>query len=179
MRVVLSLCDHSGVWSRPYQEAGYQVVRLDLKHGQDVRLFRPLRGPVQGVLAAPPCTAFARSGARWWAKKGDPALLDGLSVVDACLRLVHVHQPRWWALENPVGRLQDYLGPPCHRFHPWEYGDPWTKRTWLWGRFALPDRSPVPPLVVNWAEKITGADRQARRSITPSGFAQAFFVANP
>ena len=152
---------------------------LDLKDGQDVRLFRAVPGPVRGVLAAPPCTAFARSGARWWAVKGDAALLDGLAVVDACLRIVQTHQPRWWALENPVGRLQDYLGPPFLRFHPWEYGDPWTKRTWLWGRFVPPARSPVQPAVVNWVESVNGRDRQYRRSVTPDGFAHAFFAANP
>ena len=32
-RVIVSLCDHSGNWSRPYAEAGYLVLRIDPKHG--------------------------------------------------------------------------------------------------------------------------------------------------
>ena len=60
---ILSLCDFTGSWSRPYREAGYHVVQVDLQHGQDVRLLRRLAEPVHGILAAPPCTHFSRSGA--------------------------------------------------------------------------------------------------------------------
>jgi hypothetical protein len=31
-RVIISLCDHSGNWTRPYAEAGYLVLRIDPKH---------------------------------------------------------------------------------------------------------------------------------------------------
>jgi|TARA_R100000501_G_C2548953_1_gene64445 superfamily I DNA and RNA helicase len=39
MLTIISLCDFTGEWSRPYKEAGYDVLQVDLKHGQDVRLF--------------------------------------------------------------------------------------------------------------------------------------------
>ena len=68
---VLSLCDATGAWSQPYVEAGYDVRRVDLANGADVRLFQALPYPVRGVLAAPPCTEFASSGARWWPGQGD------------------------------------------------------------------------------------------------------------
>ena len=42
----------------------------------DISLLNPLDfGPVHGILAAPPCTHFAVSGARWWKRKGPDALL--------------------------------------------------------------------------------------------------------
>jgi hypothetical protein len=63
--LILSLCDYSGVWSQPYVDDAYDVVRVDLKHGQDVRLLELPDRPVHGILAAPPCTVFANSGARW------------------------------------------------------------------------------------------------------------------
>lgn len=66
MKTILSLCDYSGVWCAPYREAGYNVVQIDLKHGQDVRLLE-FPGEVHGILCAPVCTMFARSGA--WARK--------------------------------------------------------------------------------------------------------------
>lgn len=72
--------------------------------GSDARLFKKLKRPVRGVLCAPVCTHFAGSGARWWkgkAAKGDKGLLDGLALVDAYLRVVAVHKPDWWVLENP------------------------------------------------------------------------------
>ncbi len=86
MLTVLSLCDYTGNWSRPYREAGYDVRQVDLQHGDDVRLFEALPYPVRGVLAAPPCTDFAGSGARWWEGKGQKPLLNGLALVDACCR---------------------------------------------------------------------------------------------
>lgn len=139
-RSILSLCDYTGNWSQPYLEAGYDVQRIDLQHGGDVRLLRHEGREIHGILMAPPCTHFARSGAQYWKSKGDAALLDGLSIVDACLRMVVLYHPKWWALENPIGRLADYIGPPSFKFDPCDFGDPWTKRTWLWGTFAPPRR---------------------------------------
>src|SRR4051812_9912358 len=68
MLTILSLCDYTGEWSKPYREAGYDVRQVDIQRGEDVRLFR-FCGPIRGVLAAPPCTHFARSGARHWKNK--------------------------------------------------------------------------------------------------------------
>lgn len=137
-KLILSLCDFTGNWSRPYELAGYPVMRIDLQHGQDVRALRRLEEPIHGILAAPPCTHFSRAGARCWKEKGEGPILEGLAIVDACLRAVVIYRPAWWALENPVGRLKDYLGPPAWKFDPYQFGDPWTKRTWLWGHFTPP-----------------------------------------
>jgi len=134
--LILDLCGGSGAWSQPYREAGYCVDVVD--RPRDVRLLQRIKAGVHGILAAPPCTHLAGSGARWWADKGDEALRDALSVSDACLRIAYVQQPCWWVLENPVGRLVWYLGPPVMAFDPADYGDPYTKRTLLWGRFICP-----------------------------------------
>lgn len=104
-------------------------------------------------------------------------------MVDACLRAVAIYSPAWWALENPIGRLKDYLGEPTHKFDPCDYGDPWTKRTWLWGRFVIPGPlwSPSSVAVVPVLGDVTtkGSNNKNRRSATPQGFARAFFEANP
>jgi hypothetical protein len=186
---ILSLCDFTGIWSRPYEEAGYRVVRVDLQHGQDVRLLRHLGEHVHGILAAPPCTHFARSGAHLWAAKGEAALIEGLAIVDACLRAVAVYRPVWWCLENPIGRLKDYLGSPAFRCDPCDFGDPWTKRMWLWGHFTppMPLFVSAQPVKVVLEGRPGGRDRTSRlssrataaRSATPEGFARAFFEANP
>jgi hypothetical protein len=175
---VLSLCDYSGTWSQPYVEAGYDVRRIDLQYGADVRLFKALPYPVRGVLAAPPCTEFAASGARWWEGKGEQALIDALALVDACLRVVLVHNPVFWVLENPVGRLRDYLGEPRMVFDPADYGDPYTKKTLLWGRFAKPIKCPVEATEGSKIHRMSSSWK-AERSTTPLGFAKAFFEVNP
>lgn len=185
-KTILSLCDYSGTWSAPYRAAGYDVLQVDLQQGCDVRLCE-FPGTVHGILAAPPCRVFCRPGARLWKEWGEVELLEGLSIVDACLRFVAVCQPRWWALENPPGRLDKFLGPPQHSFHPWEYGDPYTKHTYLWGKFAPLQRCPVEPEAYPDDLPPGRRDRTSRmssswrnqRSETPQGFARAFFAANP
>ena len=186
MRAVLSLCDHSGRWSAPYREAGYIVHQVDLKAGQDVRTIEWIDAPIHGVLAAPPCTAFAVSGAQYWpAKDREGETLHAISLVDACLRAVAIYRPHWWALENPVGRLSTWWRKPDHIFDPCDYGDAYTKRTHLWGRFNadLP-RSPVEPERVcsqgSWVQRLGGKSERTKvlRSTTPPGFARAFWRAN-
>lgn len=81
-----------------------------------------------------------------------------------------------------MGRLTQWLGPPTLRFDPCDYGDPYTKATQLWGRFAKPVPLALSVLPearsrIHWMAP--GPDRTAKRSVTPPGFARAFFEANP
>lgn len=175
-RRILDLCAGSGAWSQPYADAGYEVTRIDIAAGRDVRLIKAdvLRN-VHGVLAAPPCTVFAHSGSRW--TRFQHEVLEGLSVVDACLRIIYAVKPAWWALENPRGKLTQYIGPAQYRFNPCDFGDPWTKETYLWGTFNKPAKSPVEPH--RGSHMHTNVRNPAKRAITPAGFARAFFLANP
>lgn len=192
-RTILDLCGGSGAWSKPYREAGYDV-RVITTPEYDVRLFPSISseeprhprgfdsiedfGKVHGVLAAPPCTVFSGSGATW--KRTDAEMIEGLSIVDACLRIITRVTPQWWALENPVGKLRKWLGPPTMTFQPSDYGDPYTKRTLLWGEFNPPKKQPIYPLLGSVLNRLPPSeDRAQLRSITPQGFAKAFFEANP
>lgn len=195
-RVILDLCGGTGAWSDPYREAGYDVRVITLP-GQDVRTYKPPRG-VHGVLAAPPCDHFSVSGAQYWkAKDKDGRTADALEVVYACLHIIQEAKPAWWALENPVGRLRailrdcgEVVGPPeliepRLVFDPCDYGDPWTKKTLLWGRFNVPPKNRVEPVRAcsqgSWLQKLGGKSEKTKRlrSITPPGFAKAFFGSNP
>ena len=190
-KIILDLCGGTGAWSKPYKDAGYEVHLITLPE-DDVRTWNGyLDYPdIRGILAAPPCTEFSL------AKTTSPRdFKKGLAVVDACLRIVHVAKPAWWALENPVGMLVHWLGNPKMYFQPWNYGDPWTKRTALWGSFSPPGKwFPVKPkynmvgggnaknraglkpsLTLNMSKKT----RAEVRGKTPPGFAKAFFEANP
>jgi hypothetical protein len=179
--VILDLCGGTGSWSKPYRDAGYDVKVIDpLEDGNDIRLWKKPKYAVHGILAAPPCTHLSASGARWWEAKGDVALLEALSIVDACLRVIHVCRPTWWALENPIGRIVNYLGRPRMYFHPSDFGDPYTKRTCLWGEFTEPMKSPVEPTEGSKMHRLSESkDRWRLRSMTPGGFAKAFYEANP
>jgi hypothetical protein len=194
-RIILDLCGGTGAWSKPYREAGYDVRVITLPDF-DVRLFpskpsirarlpnefesiEPLIGKVYGVLAAPVCTYFSGSGAKH--PRTDQQLLEALSIADACLRIIFVVKPSFWAMENPVGKLRKWIGPPAYSFDPCDFGDPYTKRTLLWGVFNEPMKNPVEPTEGSklWRE-FGGASARTKelRSITPQGFARAFFEAN-
>ena len=195
-RLILDLCAGTGAWSKPYQEDnGYDVCLVTLPY-TDVRLFpspssttvrlpsqfesiEPLIGKVHGILAAPPCTVFSGSGAMW--KRSDEAIAEGISIVDACLRIIHTVKPVWWVLENPVGKLRKWIGPPTMTFQPCDYGDAYRKRTLLWGNFNTNlKKTPVEPIIpspLHWLPP--SDDRPMLRSITPPGFAKAFKEANP
>ena len=79
---------------------------------------------VYGILAAPPCTDFAGSGAQYWgAKDLDGRTEKSLMLVDKVISLVEYYKPEFWALENPVGRLSTLrptLGKPWY-FNPYEF----------------------------------------------------------
>jgi hypothetical protein len=191
-KIILDLCGGTGAWSRPYQENGYDVRNITLPEF-DVRLYIPPKN-VYGILSAPPCTHFASSGARWFKEKGEIKLMEGLTIVDACMRIILISKPKFWALENPVGRLSKFLGKPKMYFNPCDFGDACTKKTCLWGEFNIPIKKPVKPEFVvfktkkgetkrmskqHWnAFRLPKEKRSEVRSVTPRGFAQAFFEVN-
>lgn len=176
-KIILDLCAGTGSWSLPYRRMGYDVRLITLPE-YDVRTYRPPK-PVYGVLAAPPCTEFSLSGARWWKEKGNQALMDALAIVDACMRIILLSRPKFWCLENPVGRLKHYLGEPVMRFDPCDFGDHYTKKTCLWGRFNKPRKNRVEPTEGSKMQKLPDSKGRAeKRAETPLGFAMAFWAVN-
>ena len=173
--IILDLCGGTGAWSKPYADAGYDVRLVDLP--QDVRLlkFEPALRP-QGILCAPPCTVFSYARNRY--EPTDAELLQALSIVDACFRIVEVYKPRWWALENPLNKLRRYIGPPKLSFRQWQYGDPADKPTCIWGSF-VPPMFYVGKRLKPSTYKTNVPNAKPQDAITPRGFSRAFFQANP
>jgi hypothetical protein len=211
-KVIISLFDRTGVWTQPYLDAGYDVRRYDLAHGDDILRFFPVADifemqdsgkEIVGLLAAPPCTSYSVSGARWWKTEHDAANLKmvekkyGLwatkyfdapieyanTLVRAVEVVVELANPLFHAMENPIGRIasQNDLPEPLLTFDPCNYGDPYTKRTQLWGNFNpdLPTAN-VEPTLGSKMHRLRGdvPEQKLKRSETPEGFAYAFFMAN-
>jgi site-specific DNA-cytosine methylase len=187
-KTILDLCGGTGSWSKPYKDAGYDV-RVITMPEWDVRKYQP-PVDVYGILAAPPCTHFSGSGARWWPEKDkDGRTLEDLEIATACLMLITRIKPKFWAIENPVGRLKRWFGKPVMYFNPCDFGDPYTKKTCLWGEFKTPVKTPVEPEFmvasngkrfskIHWYTGGKSVKTKEKRSITPQGFANAFFLAN-
>jgi len=181
LKLILDLCGGTGSWSKPYKDAGYFVELVTIPF-KNVLTYQPPSEEVYGILAAPPCTDFAVSGARWFKEKDqDGRTIGSMGIVIACLKIIALCQPTFWALENPVSRLSNWLGKPQLIFDPCDYGDNYTKRTCLWGKFNLPKTNPVEPVPQKenpiWRLP-PSPERATIRSITPQGFANAFFEAN-
>lgn len=189
---LLSLFDFSGRWSSPYLEAGWDVIQVDIKLGSDILNIdldtNPFNGPIHGVLAAPPCTDFAGSGAQYWGQKDADGRTDAsVALVRKTLDIINYCQPEFWALENPVGRLPKLvpeIGKPWY-FQPYWFGDAYTKKTGLWGVFNKPEiTDSVEPIKAcsqgSWLMKLGGKSERTKelRSMTPMGFAKAFYKAN-
>lgn len=193
MKTILSLFDYSGSWPKPYRDNGYNVIQVDIKLGADILTFNYQAIPeVYGILCAVPCDHFAVSGARWFAQKdADGRTNEGIKLVRKSLEIINYFNPHFWALENPVGRIArcvPELGKWSLLFNPCDYGDNYTKKTCLWGKFNHPVKSPVEPEYYYsngkrssklWANLGGKSERTKElRSITPLGFAQAFYEAN-
>lgn len=198
-KIILDLCGGTGAWSKPYEEAGYDVKVITLPY-YDIRKFVFTFPPekVYGILSAPPCTQFSYARARNKNLKYPRNLEGGMELVNICLDIIWQCQYRiktqadkktslkFWALENPNGFLKYFLGKPAFVFDPWEFGDMYKKKTHLWGWFNLPIKtwfikpnckkfgySKLPSI-----SDITGSKQRDRRAITPTGFAKAFYEAN-
>ena len=201
-KIILDLCGGTGSWSKPYADAGYDVRIITLPE-HDVRTYEaPLN--VYGILAAPPCDQFSFVLNEKIARDLD----RGLEIVGACQRIISAQRNlKFNALENPIGHLSRFIGFPQFVFQPWEFGDPWTKRTGIWGNF----NNPIKPFKcwadvqrnenlyirpgrgkpnMVWLHKSSydlipayhGLPRPttdaAFRAMTPQGFARAFFESN-
>lgn len=194
-KVVLSLFDYSGNWSSYYKQAGYQVYQVDKKLDIDILELLVDDLPFDecyGILAAPPCTDFASSGAQYWPQKDlDGRTEQSLKLVEKTLELISYYNPHFYAIENPVGRLPKLLpqlGAPWY-FNPNEFAgycaDPsteaYTKKTGLWGQFNKPIKRVVEPIAgASPIMRLGGKSERTKelRSMTPLGFSKAFFLAN-
>lgn len=164
-----------------------------------------------GLLTAPPCTAYSVSGAQYWPKKDqivtynddnmDDELFPFDSITEAADALVKIvfellarFDFKFWVMENPVGRIEkrnpELKAFRLMNFHPWHFGDAYTKNTILWGSFNKElQKTPVEPVFVtskngdryapiNWKTGGKSSKTKSLRSATPKGFAAAFFQAN-
>jgi hypothetical protein len=184
MRVLVA-CEFSGVVRDAFSARGHDAWSCDLRDSE--RPGQHIRGDAREVvqrgswdllIAHPPCTHLASSGARWWARKraqvqmpwgpGDPD--SGL----AFFRFFLDSSITRLCVENPVG-LASRVTPPTQIIQPWQFGHGETKATCLWLR-GLPPLKPT-NVVDGRAARIhmmaPSLERERERSRTYAGIAQA------
>jgi len=175
MRVLIA-CEYSGTVRDAFRARGHDAMSCDLlpteRPGPHYQgdVFDILWDGWDLMIAHPPCTHLAVSGARWWKDKL-PEQADALAFV----RLLMDAPILRIAIENPISKISTAIRKPDQIVQPWQFGHGETKATCLWLK-GLPKL--VPTQVVDGREarihKMSpGPDRWKERSRTYQGIADA------
>lgn len=134
MRVLVA-CEFSGRVRDAFLAEGHDAVSCDLLPSETAgpHIVGDIRELIYSewdlMVAFPPCTDLSVVGAaQWKAKQADGRQQRALGFVRL---LMDVPIPRV-AIENPVGRINTAIRRPDQIINPWQFGDPWKKRTCLW-----------------------------------------------
>lgn len=174
---VLVACEYSGVVRRAFRELGHNAWSCDLLPSDDASP-NHIQEDVRTILGAgwdmmiahPPCTHLAVSGARWFKDKVQEQK-DALEFVQL---LMDAPIPRI-CIENPVSVISSKIRKPDQVIQPWQFGHGETKATCLWLK-NLPKL--VPTNIVEGREARVhnlppSPDRWKLRSTTYEGIAAA------
>lgn len=175
---VLIACEFSGVVRNAFRAKGHKAWSCDLLPSEDDSIYH-LTGDVFDyldfekwdlVIAHPPCTHLAVSGARWFKSKVE----EQKEAIDFFMAFTELDVPKL-AIENPIGIMSSYYRKPDQIIQPWQFGHGETKATCLWLK-NLPKL--VPTNIVEGREARIhkmppSKDRGRLRSITYNGIADA------
>ena len=178
MKRVLVACEYSGVVRDAFARRGFEAWSCDLLPTE--RPGNHIKGDAREIfnmgwdliIAHPPCTHLAVSGARHFPEK----IADGRQreAIDFFMEMVNA-PARHVAVENPVCVMSGIYRKPDQIIQPWMFGHGETKATCLWLK-NLPGLKPTN--VVDGREPRVwkmppGPDRWKERSRTFSGIAEA------
>ncbi len=123
------------------------------------------------VIAFPPCTDLAVSGAKWFKEKQ----ADGRQKESIDFFMQFTKLRCKWAIENPIGIMSSHYRKPDQIIQPWQFGHGETKATCLWLN-GLPKLEPT-NIVEGREQRIwkmpPSKDRAKLRSKTYEGIAKA------
>lgn len=132
MRVLVA-CEYSGTVRDAFKAKGHDAWSCDLlptdvpgnHHQGDV--FDIINEGWDLMIAHPPCTHLAVSGARWFHKKKKEQKL----ALEFVQKLLDANIPQI-ALENPISIISSKIRKPDQIIQPWQFGHGETKATCLW-----------------------------------------------
>lgn len=175
MRVLVA-CEFSGTVRDAFIKRGHDAWSCDLlpsekpgPHIQDNVTLHLDKG-WDLIVAHPPCTYLASSGARWWREKKEQQYeAIGFFMDIALCNCPHI------AIENPIGKMSKTFRKPDQIIQPWQFGHGETKSTCLWLK-DLPLLKPT-NIVSGREERIhrmaPSKNRWRERSRTYQGIADA------
>jgi len=176
MRVLVA-CEFSGTVRRAFRALGHDAWSCDILPAEDNSPHHH-HGDVTGILdngwdlmvAHPPCTHLAVSGARWFGSKQN----EQREALDFVRLLLNAPIDRI-ALENPASIIGSHIRPADQTIQPWWFGHGELKTTCLW----LKNLPPLRPtnVVLGREQRVwrmpPGPNRWKERSRTFTGIAAA------
>jgi hypothetical protein len=136
MKILLA-CEESQAVCKEFRNLGHEAYSNDILETSGTNPEWHLQGDVRDylyqdwdlIIAFPPCTDLASSGAAWFEKKR----LDGRqqASIDFFLLFTKLDCQRV-VIENPVGIMSTQYRKPDQIIQPHQFGDPFEKRTCLW-----------------------------------------------
>lgn len=174
---VLVACEYSGVVRDAFIRAGHYAVSCDLLPSESnigdhyqCDVLKILDHGWDLMIAHPPCTHLAVSGARWFKEK-QKEQKEALEFV----KILMSAPIEKIALENPVSIISSHIRKPDQIIQPWQFGHGETKATCLWLK-NLPKLQPT-DIVEGREQRVhkmaPGPDRWKERSRTFKGIAEA------
>ena len=136
MRILVA-CEESQVVTIAFRKRGHEAYSCDIEpcsggypewhYQRDV--LEIINDDWDMILAFPPCTHLAASGARWFKeKRADGRQQQG---IDFFMQFANATCEKI-AIENPIGIMSTVWRKPDQIIQPYEYGDSYSKRTCLW-----------------------------------------------
>lgn len=175
MKVIIA-CEFSGIVRDAFIAAGHDACSCDLLPTESpgphlqCNVMEILDEGWDLMIAHPPCTYLAVSGARWF-KDRIPQQIAALAFVKDLMDAPIPHI----CIENPVSVISTRIRKPDQIVHPWMFGHPETKATCLWLK-NLPKLIPT-NIVEGRANRVhrepPSKDRWKNRSRTYTGIAAA------
>lgn len=177
---VLVACERSGRVREAFRKQGHDAWSCDLVKADDYQTYHLKESALAVInwadwdllVAFPPCTHLASSGARWFKEKRADGRQE--SAIDFFLALWNADIPKI-AIENPIGIMSSILRKPDQIIQPWQFGHGETKATCLWLK-GLPKLNPT-QIVEGREPKVhlmpPSKERSTLRSLTYQGIADA------
>ncbi len=173
---MLIACEFSGTVRDAFLKRGHDAISCDLlptdSPGPHYKgdVFDIIGDNFDLMIAHPPCTHLAVSGARWFKDK----LVEQAEAMEFVRQLLSADISQI-ALENPISIISSKIRKPDQIIQPWQFGHGETKATCLWLK-GLPKL--IPTDIVDGREARIhrmppGPDRWKLRSTTFQGIAEA------
>jgi len=173
---VLVACEFSGIVREAFRARGHDAWSCDLlpteipgNHIQD-DVLRHLDDGWDMMIAFPPCTHLAVSGARWFKNKRK----EQIEAIDFFMVLVDSNIKKI-CIENPIGIMSTRYSKPTQIIQPFWFGDPYQKATciWLKGLVKLEPTNVVEGREQKCHKEPPSPDRWKNRSRTYRGISEA------